>query len=113
MRMTRVDGEPEQCHFAIMSNKTSPAGWVIQVAVPAPAAAPRADGTRWIGAVALSAPHFHYFNVAIAAPHNAIEATGKHLAKTGGKDGEMSAVRGLSAAEIAVLSLKAGEVRPA
>ena len=33
---TRVEGEPEQCHFACMTNKTSPAGWVVQVTVPAP-----------------------------------------------------------------------------
>ena len=96
-----------------MTEKTSPAGWVVQVAVPAPIAPPRADGTRWIGAVALSAPSFQYFNVAIAAASNAIEATSKHLTKVKGEDGEMSVVRGLSSAEIAVLKLKAGEVRPA
>ena len=98
-----------------MSNKPTPAGWVVQVTVPAPLAEPGAEGTRWIGAVALSAPSFQYFNVAIAAPNNAIEATSKHLAKAKAeiKDGEMRVVRGLSAAEIAALSLKAGEVRPA
>lgn len=98
-----------------MSNKPTPVGWVVQVTIPAPPAPPRADGTRWIGAVALSAPSFQYYNVAIAAPGSAIEATTKHLAKAKGetKDGEMCVVRGLSSAEIAALSLKAGEVRPA
>ena len=96
-----------------MSEKTSPAGWVVQVTVPAPVAPPRADGLRWIGAVALSAPSFQYFNVAIAAPKTAMEATTKHLASTEVKGGEMSVVRALSAKEIAALHLKAGEVRPA
>ena len=96
-----------------MNQKAHPAGWVVQVTIPAPIAPPRADGSRWIGAVALSAPSFQYYNVAIAAPKNAIEATTKHLAKAEAKDGEMSVVRALSSAEIAALSLKAGEVRPA
>ena len=68
---------------------------------------------RWIGAVALSAPLFQYYNVAIAAADNAIEATTKHVAKVDAEDGAMCVVRGLSSAEIAVLKLKAGEVRPA
>ena len=61
----------------------------------------------------MSAPSFQYYNVAIAAPANAIEATTKHVAKAAAKDGEKCVVRGLSSAEIAALSLKAGEVRPA
>jgi hypothetical protein len=96
-----------------MTQKTPPAGWVVQVAVPAPPSAPRADGFRWIGPVVSGAPSFQYYNVAIAASQKAIEATTKHLAGAEGKAGEMSAVRGLSAGEIAALSLKAGEVKPA
>jgi hypothetical protein len=96
-----------------MNQKTSPAGWVVQVTVPAPPSPPRADGTRWIGAVALSAPSFHYYNVAIAAANTAVEATTKHLAKSEAKGVETRVVRGLSAKEIAALSLQAGEVRPA
>ena len=96
-----------------MTNKTPPAGWVVQVTIPAPPSPPRADGSRWIGAVALSAPSFEYYNVAVAAPANAIAATTKHVAKAEAKNGEMCVVRGLSAAEIAALSLKVGEVRPA
>jgi hypothetical protein len=96
-----------------MNQKAPPAGWVVQVTVPAPIAPPRADGTRWIGAVALSAPSFQYFNVAIAAANSAVEATTKHLAKAEAPGGETRVVRGLSPQEIAALSLKAGEVRPA
>jgi hypothetical protein len=96
-----------------MNQKTSPAGWVVQVAVPAPIAPPRADGLRWIGAVALSAPSFQYYNVAISAPKSAIAATTKHLTETEAQGGEMSVVRGLSAKEIAALSLEAGQVKPA
>jgi len=96
-----------------MTEKTPPAGWVVQVSIPAPLAPPRAEGTRWLGPVVLGAPSFQYFNVAIAAPGKAIDATTKHLAKGKAKDDEMSVVRGLSAGEIAALSLKAGEVKPA
>ena len=104
---------PKQCHVDYMSEKSPPAGWVVQVAVPAPPAAPRADGFRWIGPVVSGAPSFQYFNVAIAASGKAIEATTKHLAKADAKGGEMSAVRGLSAGEIAALKLEAGQVKPA
>src|SRR6185295_6685237 len=98
-----------------MVEKAPPAGWVVQVTIPAPLAPPRADGSGWIGAVALSAPSFQYFNVAIAGANSAIEATTKHLAKAKDeiKDGDMCVVRGLSPAEIAALKLKAGEVRAA
>ena len=96
-----------------MNQKSPPAGWVVQVTVPAPPSPPRADGTRWIGAVALSAPSFQYFNVAIPAANTAVEATTKHLAKSEAKGVETRVVRGLSAKEIAALSLQAGEVRPA
>jgi hypothetical protein len=60
------------------------------------------------------APSFKYFNVAVAAPDKAIEATTKYLAK--GAEavvGVMSVARQLSAGEIAALSLAAGEVKPA
>ena len=93
-----------------MTDKTSPAGWVVQVTVPAP---PNAKAAQWYGPAVLGAPSFHYYNVAIAAPNKAIEATTKHLADAKGKEGEMYAIRGLSAGEIAVLKLKSGEVKPA
>jgi hypothetical protein len=61
------------------------------------------------------APSFEYFNVAIAAPDKAIEATTEHLAAKSpeAKTWEMSVVRKLSSGEILAISLKAGEVRPA
>jgi hypothetical protein len=96
-----------------MIQKTSPAGWVVQVSISAPPTPPRADGTRWIGADVMGAPSFQYYNVAIAAPSNALEATAKHLAAANAADGEKSVVRELSAGEIAALKLKAGEVKPA
>ena len=59
-------------------------------------------------------PSFKYFNVAIAAPDKAMEATTKYLAKGADANaGEVSVARKLSSGEIAALSLKAGEVRPA
>jgi hypothetical protein len=59
----------------------------------------------------LGAPSFRYFNVALAAPEKAIEATRKHVAEA--NDEEVSAVRRLSLGEIAALGLASGEVRPA
>jgi len=94
-----------------MTDKTPPAGWVVQVTVPAPIAPPSAGGTRWLGPVVLAAPSFQYFNVAIAAANKAVEATGKHLAKA--KHDDTRVVRGLSAAEITALNLNAGDVKPA
>jgi len=91
-----------------MTDKASPAGWVVQVTTPAPIAP---SSTQWIGAVVLSAPSFQYFNVAIADPNKAIEATSRHLAKT--EHGETRVVRKLSAREIDALNLTAGEVKPA
>ena len=61
-----------------------------------------------------SATSFEYFNVAITAPDKAIAATTKHLAEGAeAKAGVMSVVRKLSSGEIAALSLRAGEVKPA
>ena len=93
-----------------MIDKASPAGWVVQVTVLAP---PSAADNRWIGPRLLAAPSFKYFNVAIAAPNKALEATTKHLAATKAEEGAMSVVRGLSTGELAVLKLAAGEVGPA
>jgi hypothetical protein len=60
------------------------------------------------------APSFKYYNVAIAAPDKAIEATTKYLAKGAeAVAGAMSVARKLSAGELTALSLTAGEVKPA
>jgi hypothetical protein len=59
----------------------------------------------------LEAPTFKYFNVAVATAEAAMTATTKHLADA--EDREISVVRALSMAEIAVLGLTAGEVEAA
>lgn len=93
-----------------MSQKAPPAGWVVQVAVPA---APATSSVPWIGAAILGAPTFQYYNVGIASSETAVEATSAAIKKTGAATGEMRTVRQLSAAEFEVLKLKDGEVRPA
>ncbi|MGH7488290.1 MAG: hypothetical protein ACREMY_22230, partial [bacterium] len=60
------------------------------------------------------APSFKYFNVAIAAPDKAMEATSKYLAQGAeAMVGELSVARKLSAGEIVALGLAAGDVKPA
>jgi 3-deoxy-D-manno-octulosonate 8-phosphate phosphatase KdsC-like HAD superfamily phosphatase len=95
-----------------MSAKAPPVGWVVQATIAAPPAPPSKDGAKWVGDKMPDAPSFRYFNVAIADPNKAVEATAKYLAKAH-TEGGLSAVRELSSAEVAALSLKAGEVKPA
>ncbi len=94
-----------------MTDKTSPAGWVVQLTIPVQAS--EDAQARWVGRLGLGPPQFRYFNVAIAVPIKAIEATREHLAGTEHKDREMSVVRGLSEPEILALSLNVGDVKPA
>jgi len=61
-----------------MIDKASPAGWVVQVTI---AASPLKGGAQWIGDKMPGAPSFEYFNVGIAGPDKAVEATTKYLAK--------------------------------
>jgi hypothetical protein len=92
-----------------MNEKTTPAGWVVQVTTPGkPSLTPSISGRL---SSVLGAPSFEYFNVAIVAPDDAVAATSKQL--TQGSDREASAVRALSSKEIAALSLKPGQVAPA
>jgi hypothetical protein len=91
-----------------MTDKASPAGWVIQATI----AATLAEGSTWRGAGAPSAPSFRYFNVAIAASDKAVQAA-ETLADTEANVLEVRAVRPLSAAEIAAAALKTGEAKPA
>ena len=93
-----------------MTDKAPPAGWVVQVTVPALSTPSTAS---WLGPVSLGAPSFRYFNVAIADAQKAIEATGKHLAMADDDDRKLHAVRRLSVAELAALSLNPREVKPA
>jgi hypothetical protein len=95
------------CACAPMSNKASPAGWVVQLLIPAQTPT---RGEHWIGPTVPDAPLFRYFNAAIAAAGKAIEAV-KHLSEAA--SGEASAVRALSSGEVAALGLKEGEVKPA
>jgi hypothetical protein len=88
-----------------MPDKAPPAGWVVQVIIPAQSATRRAG---WIGPTLPDAPSLKYFNAAIAVAGKAIEAA-KQLAEAG----EWSVVRALSSAEIAALGLQPGEVKPA
>lgn len=97
-----------------MTAKAPPSGWVVQVTVSAPLSSPGSD-TRWIGRHIPDAPSFHYFNVALASPVKAVEATAAFLAKgkaaSDTEDAPASAVRELSAAEVTALGLKSGEVK--
>ena len=97
-----------------MTDKASPAGWVVQVTI-ASSPPQSKEGAQWIGDKMPAAPSFEYFNVAIANPDKAIEATTKYLAKrkVGPEAVAPSTVRELSSAEVAALRLQAGEVKPA
>jgi hypothetical protein len=94
-----------------MSDKTTPAGWVVQLTLPAPINPTRADDTPWIGPAISGAPCLQYFNVAIADAEMAVEATRKHSGIDSGVI--VAAVRALSAAEVASIPLSVGEVRRA
>jgi hypothetical protein len=91
-----------------MTEKPSPAGWVVQVTTQGKASlTPTATGR--LSAIR-GAPSFQYFNVAIAAAAKAIEAVSR-LADAEGKEAHV--VRGLSPKELAALGLQAGEIKPA
>jgi hypothetical protein len=77
-----------------MTDKASPAGWVVQVTIPTKPDI-RMDDAPWRPPIMVAgAPSFQYFNVAIAVPDKAIEATTKHLANSReAKNWEMSVVR--------------------
>jgi hypothetical protein len=88
-----------------MSDQTPPAGWVVQVILPAQSST---RGAAWIGATLPDTPSLKYFNAAVAVAGDAVDAA-RHLAEAG----EWSVVRTLSSAEIAALGLQPGEVKPA
>ena len=98
----------------MIDKTTIPVGWVVQAAIPAKPGAIETDAPWRPSVMLMSAPSFEYFNVAIAAPDQAMEATTKHLAEGAeGRAGAMSVVRKLSSREIAALSLEAGDVKRA
>jgi hypothetical protein len=78
----------------MIDKTTIPVGWVVQAAIPAKPGAIETDAPWRPSVMLMSAPSFEYFNVAIAAPDQTIEATTKHLAE-GAKPraGAMSVVR--------------------
>jgi hypothetical protein len=84
-----------------MPDKAPPAGWVVQIVIPA-------QSGEWVGATLPDAPLFKYFNAAIAVAGKATEAARDLVAA-----GEGSVVRALSLAELVALGLLPGEVKPA
>jgi hypothetical protein len=93
---------------------SAPRGWVIQITIPGKPEIRAADAPWRDPSWLTRPPSFKYFNVAVAAPDQAMEATTKFL--TGASEplvGQLSVARTLSAREIAALGLTAGEVRPA
>jgi len=84
-----------------MTEKAPPAGWVVQIVIPA-------EAREWIGATLPDAPSLKYFNAAFVVARMAIEAA-RQLAAVG----KGSVVRALSSAEIAALGLQPGDVKPA
>ena len=98
----------------MIDKTTIPVGWVVQAPIPAKSEAREGDAPWRPPVMLVSAPTVEYFNVAIAAADKAMEATTNHLAQSAeAKAGVMSVVRKLSSGEIAALSLRAGEVKPA
>src|SRR5258705_12971429 len=94
-----------------MRDKASPAGWVVQALTPA---VPSEDAqSRWVGRLGAGPPSFRYFNVAIAAPLEAIKAIKEQLTEKQNEDWEMSVVRRLSEPEVVALRLNAGDAKPA
>ena len=78
-----------------MTDKASPAGWVVQVTPP--------DGGE--------PPVFAFYNVAIGNADNAVQVVRKRSGATAAD--RVYAVRPLSATEVAAIKLKIGEVKPA
>lgn len=90
-----------------MTEKTSAAGWVVQLTIPGKATA----SSQWRGAPLADAPTFQFFNVAIGASEKAIEAARKVAGAS--EEAAMTTVRRLSPNEIEFVGLRAGEARPA
>ncbi len=90
-----------------MTEKTSAAGWVVQLSIPGKTT----EGSQWRGAPLADAPTFQFFNVAIGASEKAIEAARKKAGAA--EDAPMRTVRSLSPSEIEFIGLRAGEAKPA
>jgi hypothetical protein len=92
-----------------MTEKTSAAGWVVQITIPGVPII-QAEGTKWRPATS-TAPTFQFFNVAIASAEKAVEAVRKSVGASA--EAPLRVVRALSPAEIDVLRLRVGEAVPA
>jgi len=93
-----------------MTDKASPAGWVVQVTNRASIAP--ASQERWIGPKVSDAPSFQYYNVAFSNPHKAVEATASYVAngKTDAADIVANTVRACRQPKL--LRLASGPGRP-
>ena len=90
-----------------MANRASAAGWVVQITIPGEAKS--VEGAPWASSVGSSS--FHFYNVALPAPEDALEAA-THVAKAP-RNASARIVRSLSAGEIAAIRLPDGQAKPA
>jgi hypothetical protein len=92
-----------------MTEKTTAAGWVVQLTTPgSPIVQP--EGSKWRPTV-ISSPTFQFFNVAIGSADKAVAAVRKKLGAS--EEAPMRVVRPLSAAEVDSIALRAGDTKPA
>lgn len=92
-----------------MTEKAAAAGWVVQVTIPGIPKVP-IPGAPWRPATT-TAPTFQFFNVAVGAADKAVETARKKAGAS--EETELRVVRPLSATEIASISLRSGEAKPA
>jgi hypothetical protein len=88
-----------------MTDKASPAGWVVQITIPGTATG------IWRGSALEGAPSFQFFNVAVGAADKAIEVARKKAGAS--PEAPMRVVRQLSSAEIDSIGLRSGEAKAA
>ena len=92
-----------------MTEKTSAAGWVVQLTIPGvPIIQP--EGAKWRPAMSTN-PTFQFFNVAIGSAEKAVEVVRQALGASA--EAPLRVVRALSSAEIDTIPLRAGETKPA
>lgn len=100
---------PGAAHSRCMTDKTSAAGWVVQLTIPGVPII-QAEGSKWRPAMSTN-PSFQFFNVAIGSADKAVEVVRKNLGASA--EAPLRVVRALSAAEISSIPLRAGEAKPA
>jgi hypothetical protein len=92
-----------------MSEKSSAAGWVVQITIPGVPVV-YAPNLPWRPATTTS-PTFQFINVAIGPPEKAVEVVRKKFGAS--EQMEVRTVRRLSAEELASIPLPSGEAQPA